>query len=245
MRSRCSLRAQALALCVFGYLGVVSTAHAGEFPVSGAYDFVRESGKPSPQSVQFSAPVAGNYYQLRIYNGQGASSEVTSGSVVLNGAELFSSADFKKKTTFLETSVSLQLQNALTVILAGKPGSGLRIEVIGIDNDKPTISAAVNPDANPAGWHNVDTKVTFSCSDALSGIESCSNPVLISEEGANQVVDGSAVDRAGNIASTEVAINLDKTAPQLGAEITPPANSAGWHRKSMGSDSIDCSLRSV
>lgn len=232
MQPRRFFCAQAPVLCVLGFLAFLSTtAQAGEFPVSGNHDFVRGNGKPALQQIGFTAPVAGDYYRLRIYNGEGAASAVTSASVTLNGVEVFAPKDFKKKTGFLEASVSLQLQNSLAVTLAGKPGSGLRIEVIGIDNDKPTITAAIDPEANAAGWHNVDATVTFTCSDDLSGIENCSEPVRVSDEGADRKVSGAAVDRAGNTATTEVAVSLDKTAPQLSADITPPANAAGWHRQ--------------
>ncbi|MCW8126235.1 PQQ-binding-like beta-propeller repeat protein [Microbulbifer halophilus] len=215
---------------LFGF-GLFSQAHAAEFPVSGSYLFVRDNGKPVEESVSFSAPVAGSYYQLRIYNGPGDDDPVTSARVLVNGNELLFPSAFQQKTEFLEVSVTLQLQNTLTVQLGGKPGSALGAEVIGIDNDNPTISAAVSPEANPAGWHKTDATVTFTCDDALSGVENCSEPILVSGEGADQQITGSAVDKAGNSAETQVTVSLDKTPPQLTDQITPAANEAGWHRE--------------
>ncbi len=49
-------------------------------------------------------------------------------------------------------------------------------------------------------------------------------------EGANQKVDGSATDNAGNSASTTVTgINVDKTAPNLSAAPTTSPNENGWY----------------
>ena len=95
----------------------------------------------------------------------------------------------------------------LTLFLAGCGGDG--------DDDPPTITASVSPEANAAGWHNVDATVTFQCEDNDSGIATCSGPVLVDTEGENQAVTGTAVDRAGNTASVTVTLNLDKTAPIL------------------------------
>jgi len=83
------------------------------------------------------------------------------------------------------------------------------------DVTAPTISAVPNPAPNPAGWHGSDVTVTFDCADGWSGIQSCSNPVQLVSEGANQIVSGTALDNAGNSASASATINLDKTNPSL------------------------------
>ncbi|HEX5788022.1 MAG TPA: hypothetical protein VFY03_07565 [Woeseiaceae bacterium] len=85
----------------------------------------------------------------------------------------------------------------------------------GTDTVAPTISAAVEPPANDAGWHNADVTVTFTCADTGSGIATCTDPVVVDTEGENQVVTGTATDQAGNTASTTVSINFDATAPAL------------------------------
>ncbi|MBB3062680.1 PQQ-binding-like beta-propeller repeat protein [Microbulbifer rhizosphaerae] len=135
--------------------------------------------------------------------------------------------------TTIQLPLSLTLENILTVKLLGHWHSGVQLEIVGVDNDLPQIVAAVDPAANDAGWHNTDATVSFACSDSLSGIVSCSNPVVVEEEGADQQIEGTAVDKAGNSASTQLSVSLDKTPPQLLAEITPPANENGWHRESV------------
>nr|WP_010132121.1 RHS repeat-associated core domain-containing protein [Microbulbifer agarilyticus] len=205
-----------------------NSVKGGEFPVSGVQEFIRETGNPVEHSVNFSAPKAGDHYRLRILNVEGEGYQavypVTSGIIALNGSQRFLPDDFTKKLNYLEVPVSLELQNFLTVKLAGKPGSGLRAEVVGVDNDVPMIASSVSLSANEAGWHKEDVIVNFTCSDSGSGVESCSAPVVIAEEGANQVVTGVALDMAGNSVQAQVTVNLDKTAPII--EVVKPADGA-------------------
>ena len=99
-----------------------------------------------------------------------------------------------------------------------------------LDRTVPTISASVTPQANAEGWHNRVVTVTFTCADTGSGIATCPAAQTLSTEGLNQVVTGTAIDRAGNSASTSVTLNLDTTPPTLQAVLTPTANAAGWHK---------------
>ncbi|MBI5197217.1 MAG: hypothetical protein HZA19_01265 [Nitrospirae bacterium] len=84
-----------------------------------------------------------------------------------------------------------------------------------VDATPPLITAAPAPLPNANGWNNGDVTVTFTCSDTESGIATCPAPAAIATEGAGQVIAGTAVDLAGNSASATVAVNLDKTAPEL------------------------------
>jgi FG-GAP-like repeat len=93
-----------------------------------------------------------------------------------------------------------------------------------IDKTPPVVTASQSPSANAAGWNKSDVTVTFTCSDAVSQIDSCTSPVLVSTEGASQTVTGTATDRAGNSATATRIINLDKTAPVL----TMPALAASY-----------------
>ncbi len=64
----------------------------------------------------------------------------------------------------------------------------------------------------------------FACTNAAS----CPAPVVVSVEGANQLVQGTATG-PGGAASTSVTINLDKTAPIVTATPSPGANANGWN----------------
>ncbi|MFI7284122.1 hypothetical protein ACIBOV_28070, partial [Micromonospora chersina] len=100
---------------------------------------------------------------------------------------------------------------------------------ISIDKTKPRITATRTA-ANSSGWNNDDVTVTFACTDAMSDIASCTDAVTLVEEGADQSVSGTALDKAGNTASTTVSeINVDKTAPGITPEVIGAKNDAGWY----------------
>ena len=87
--------------------------------------------------------------------------------------------------------------------------------LVRVDKTPPTIASSQIPAANGAGWNNSDVTVTFSCADSLSGVATCTSPGTVSSDGANQVVTGTAVDRAGNSATVSRSVNLDETPPVL------------------------------
>jgi FecR protein len=87
---------------------------------------------------------------------------------------------------------------------------------ISIDSTPPSISGSPSPAANSYGWNNTSVTVSFTCSDALSGIASCSAPTTLSAQAANQSVTGTATDKAGNSAQATVSgINIDETPPAV------------------------------
>ena len=104
--------------------------------------------------------------------------------------------------------------------------------VVRVDKTLPTINASRNPAANSFGWNNTNVSVGFGCSDALSGIQSCTGggSVVVSTEGTNQSVPGEAIDNAGNKNTAGVSgINIDKTNPTLSGAPTTAANADGWY----------------
>ena len=105
--------------------------------------------------------------------------------------------------------------------------------IVNIDKTPPAITGAASPPPNPAGWNNSNVTVSFTCSDALSGIASCTPPVMVTTEGVGQIVTGTAVDKAGNTATAGVTINLDKTPPTITATITPAPNANGWNNSNV------------
>lgn len=97
------------------------------------------------------------------------------------------------------------------------------------DGTAPTIGGSQSPAANANGWNNSDVTVSFTCSDATSGVATCSGPTTLSGEGANQSATGNATDNAGNTASTSVSgINIDKTAPTV-ALVGGPAAGGSYY----------------
>jgi hypothetical protein len=88
-----------------------------------------------------------------------------------------------------------------------------------IDKTGPSITGTADRAANANGWYNADVTVTFICSDAVSGIDTCvaddeSVDHKTVGEAANQSVSGTAKDKAGLTSTdTVTGINVDKTAP--------------------------------
>lgn len=100
---------------------------------------------------------------------------------------------------------------------------------ISIDETVPVISASLSPAPDSSGWNNSNVTVNFSCSDSLSGIAQCPQPILVSSSGANQVVSGTATDLAGNTATTSATLNVELTAPSIVAAPSPAPNAQGWN----------------
>lgn len=93
---------------------------------------------------------------------------------------------------------------------------GTDLVTVKLDKTAPTISGAVTAGTKTAsGWYSGPVTVTFTCSDALSGLATCPDPVVLSANGANTAT-GTATDKAGNTASASVSgINIDQEKPTL------------------------------
>ena len=99
-----------------------------------------------------------------------------------------------------------------------------------IDGTPPTITGSRTPEPNDNGWNNTPVRVSFACADGESGLAGCHGDMVLSDDGANQSVTGSAVDAAGNTAEATVGdINIDQTPPNLSGKPTTDANAAGWY----------------
>lgn len=96
--------------------------------------------------------------------------------------------------------------------LAGNAASAASAGPFAIDTVDPTITAAVSPASNDGanGWYRTAPTVTFTCSDATSGIASCvadgasTDSRLVTEGLAAQSVGGTATDRAGRTSTVSV-----------------------------------------
>lgn len=106
------------------------------------------------------------------------------------------------------------------------------VDNINIDKSLPTIAASRDLAPNDLGWNKSDVTVSFTCDDqaALSGVDSCSAPITLSE-GENQNATGIVTDKAGNSVSiTESGLNIDKTPPEITAVVDRSANTNNWYK---------------
>src|SRR5262249_11334026 len=155
---------------------------------------------------------------------------VSSTVITVNGVAVIAPNDLNQNIVEVDKPVTLLATNQIDVQVRGAPGGTLAVDILGVDDDLPTIKVSVAPLANDSGWNNSTVLVTFLCSDATSGIASCSSPVTVSAEGAGQIVSGQAVDGAGNTtASPLVTVAIDKTAPTISSSASPAPNAAGWN----------------
>jgi hypothetical protein len=104
------------------------------------------------------------------------------------------------------------------------------------DATRPTASNATparGPDHN--GWYNHPVGITWSGSDAMSGIESCTSSTYSAPDVQNGSTSGMCTDRAGNN-STALAFTLsyDATAPTVTAAAARSPDHAGWYNHSVG-----------
>jgi len=96
-------------------------------------------------------------------------------------------------------------------------GTTSRTVFIKRDATRPSASVLVTPPANSEGWNNSSISVSFSGTDALSGLASCTATTVLTSEGAGQSASGGCEDNAGNLSHQVIAsgINIDKTAPLI------------------------------
>ena len=116
--------------------------------------------------------------------------------------------------------VTTSAEGSATVVGTATDGAGNTANdsaSVRIDKTAPSISAVVNGTKNDAGWYKEDVIVTYTASDALSGVAATPDPDVLGE-GADQSASATVTDAAGNSNSASVSgINVDKTAPELTA----------------------------
>jgi hypothetical protein len=102
------------------------------------------------------------------------------------------------------------------------------------DATKPSASAAPSRGTDSNGWYNHALTVSFSGSDATSGIAVCSAPKNYSgPDNGSASVSGTCTDNAGNSASASFALSYDATAPGVTPSPGRSADSNGWYNHSL------------
>ena len=123
--------------------------------------------------------------------------------------------------SFTFTQEGADQTHTFTVTDQAGNSASATVSAVNIDKTAPVIEAVPNPAPNANGWNNTSVTVAFNSSDALSGTESSSGPVTLTDEVAGQTVTGTATDRAGNTATVSLSINIDKTAPEAFMQFDP------------------------
>lgn len=118
--------------------------------------------------------------------------------------------------------VDTSTEGTTSVVGTVKDGAGnsaTDTATVRIDKTKPELLVKTSGVANDAGWYKESVTVTYTTSDALSGVTGSPDSQLIGE-GADQSRSASVTDAAGNSTTAGVTgINVDLTQPTL--EATP------------------------
>jgi YVTN family beta-propeller protein/probable HAF family extracellular repeat protein len=126
--------------------------------------------------------------------------------------------------------------------VAGNASNNAVAPNIRIDRTRPVSSATPSPAPNAAGWNNTDVTVTFTGTDSLSGIASCTPAAALTTEGLHSGVQGFCKDAAGNDSSNNAVapnILIDKTAPTV--VVATPSNGGAYLQGSTVPASFVCS----
>ena len=96
---------------------------------------------------------------------------------------------------------------------------------IKLDRTPPAVNAGAERVADANGWYNRPFTVSFSGTDATSGIASCSPATRYGgPDLASASIVGSCTDTAGNVSDATVSFKYDATAPTLFAVTKKPGN---------------------
>jgi hypothetical protein len=185
------------------------------------------SDTAAPQ-IAITLPAASSFTKTAIVEASGSATDDRAvSSVSVNGQPATLTGDQWGVTITLSGADGTKTITATAIDTANKQASAT-VQVV-LDTTPPTITAAVTPAPNDAGWSNAATAVTFTCTDATSGVATCTNPVTIQSDVASQIVTGRALDNAGNEAETQVTVKFDGTVPHVAAVVTPAPNADGWN----------------
>ena len=84
-----------------------------------------------------------------------------------------------------------------------------------IDKTPPAVTATPARPADKNGWYNHPLAVTFSGTDATSGIGACTSAAYRGPDDPSAAVPGSCTDVAGNTGASKFALEYDATPPSL------------------------------
>ena len=106
---------------------------------------------------------------------------------------------------------------AWTTTCSAASSGGTNSETVTLKRDAtpPTVVGAAAPPPNAHGWNDTTVVVSFTGTDATSGIALCTPNRVLSEEGVGLSATGGCFDLAGNYSEsvTVDGINIDKTPP--------------------------------
>ena len=102
-----------------------------------------------------------------------------------------------------------------------------------IDKTVPAVTMLLERQADANGWYNRPLTVSFTGTDATSGISICTSGSYAGPDNPSALLSGSCSDLAGNVAPSSFAFKYDSTAPTLSAVSVTHGNRSvriGWRK---------------
>jgi hypothetical protein len=102
------------------------------------------------------------------------------------------------------------------------------------DATAPAVTATPGRSADANGWYNHPVTITWSATDAISGVDSCSaSKSYAGPDGPNAASAGTCVDKAGNIGSATSQIKYDATPPVVSPAPSRAPDATGWYNHAL------------
>jgi len=89
-----------------------------------------------------------------------------------------------------------------------------------------SVSASAAPAANAAGWNSTNVTISYTCAGGVPPVQ-CPATNTVTLEGANQIINATATDAAGQTASASTTLSIDKTPPAITATVSPVPGANG------------------
>jgi hypothetical protein len=106
---------------------------------------------------------------------------------------------------------------ALSCSATSDGGTATVTKTLKVDKTAPTVSGGAERLPNGSGWYTAPLTVSFSGTDATSGVAGCSSARYGGPDNATASVAGSCSDIAGNVTGAALSFKYDATAPALSA----------------------------
>ena len=130
-------------------------------------------------------------------------------------------------------SFSSDTKGTATSCTATGDGQTVTVSVtIRVDRTPPSVAPVMErgPDSN--GWYTRAVGVSFSGSDATSGVATCSSATYSGPDSAGVAITGSCTDVAGNTGGGQAVVRFDATPPTVTtAKASRRPDSGHWFRR--------------